>query len=274
MLALGLSPAAHADFKDVERWSELGIATAELQEQGIIEGFGGNVFLPDKAVSRAAFTKMVSGVVFSAKDVNNCLADSTYYVSQQVAFRDVPVSEWFAPYVCVAKKRGLVNGYPDQTFRPGQDISYAEAAKIIVEGIGKKTAEGGEWYEQYWNALADTGALEGIPYRPFESITRADTALILYRLFYTQDAPYSTASKPSPVARASPATTTAARASPAPTVLTTPVVEFVPPALPAVDWETMSCNEIVAAVFPPQHAPEECFRNEQYDPSRQRCTPS
>lgn len=269
-------PTAQADFKDVERWIELGIATAELQELGIIEGFGGNVFLPDKQVSRAAFTKMVTASVFKAKDITNCLTDSSFGFSNTIAFRDVPVGEWFAPYICIAKKKGLINGYADQTFRPEQNVSYVEAAKIVVEAIGKNTSDQGEWYEQYWDALAETGAIDGIDFRPFEPITRGDTALILYRLFFTKNAPYNVGAEPSPLSALPTASSSpTARASPLPDFSSAEDVNSIPKNLPEVDFDNEDCEEIVAKVFSQSSLQQksDCLRHEQYDTSRQRCEP-
>ncbi len=261
---------AQADFKDVERWTGLGIATTELQEQGIIEGFSGNVFLPDKAVSRAAFTKMVTSVVFKEKEIENCIADGSFGYSNTVGFRDIPVSEWYAPYVCTAKKKGLINGYPDKTFRPEQNVSYAEAAKIVVEGIGKKISGEGEWYKQYLSALGETGALKNIDFNPFEPITRGDTALILYHLFFTKNAPYNAESEPSPVA--SDATSTgSATPSASPTHLSSPDTNFTRRPLPRVDFAKDSCAEAIAKVFPDTLQAKDCFRNEMYDLTRQTC---
>ena len=53
----------------------------------------------------------------------------------------------------------IIDGYPDGTFRPGDNINYAEAAKIIANGFLLDLGiEQGEWYLPYTNALNDYGA--------------------------------------------------------------------------------------------------------------------
>lgn len=38
-------------------------------------------------------------------------------------FEDVE-DEWFAPYVCYAKEKGWVTGYPDGTFKPENNVKF------------------------------------------------------------------------------------------------------------------------------------------------------
>jgi hypothetical protein len=48
------------------------------------------------------------------------------------AFSDVPTSHWaFAPIAELAA-RGAINGYPDKQFRPGNTVSRAEFAKVML----------------------------------------------------------------------------------------------------------------------------------------------
>ena len=45
------------------------------------------------------------------------------------------VSSWAYNPLCYAKQVGIINGYPDNTFKPGKDVSVKEAAQIIVNLI-------------------------------------------------------------------------------------------------------------------------------------------
>ncbi|RYX85198.1 hypothetical protein EON83_06280 [bacterium] len=52
------------------------------------------------------------------------------------SFIDVKASDWFARYLAVGEKQGLVFGFPDKTFRPRQPISRVEATAIVVRALG------------------------------------------------------------------------------------------------------------------------------------------
>ena len=86
---------------------------------------------------------------------------------------------------------GIVNGYPDGTFRPNAPITRAEMAKIIALFAKlDKTADrfpdtAGHWAEAYIRLAAGNGWIEGYPdgsFRPDRSITRAETVTMIDRV--------------------------------------------------------------------------------------------
>lgn len=53
-------------------------------------------------------------------------------------FADVPVDHWVADAIVAAKDAGLMNGYPDGTFRPNQPVTRAELAAVIGKLITRE----------------------------------------------------------------------------------------------------------------------------------------
>ena len=49
---------------------------------------------------------------------------------------DVPANSWASGYINVAVTMGIINGYPDGTFKPENPVTYAEALKMILAAIG------------------------------------------------------------------------------------------------------------------------------------------
>ncbi len=244
-----IAPKAFADFRDVDAQTELGKAITTLQEQDIIQGFAGNIFLPHKQISRAAFTKMVTSVVFTKTEIATCLYDSGFTQT----FRDVDLTDWFAPYICIAKKKNLINGYSDQTFRPELAITYAEAAKIVAEAAGVKVPLAGEWHHKYWSALSQEYSLENIDFSPLAFISRGDTALLLSHVFYQK--------------RQLPVTKTKAVSLNA-----TPSSNYKIPSLPSIDLSVDTCPVLVEKVFTAEkQTAADCLKNETFDAARQSC---
>jgi hypothetical protein len=139
--------SADFEFKDVNEEHENFDAIRFLSEAGVIDGYldeetGERSYKPENEINRAEFLKIL-------------LKDSGYQADlSSKCFPDVEVDVWYAPYVCAAKKLGLVNGYEDGKFKPETMISEAEALKIVgkafewqVEGL----EAGEEWYEPYLN---------------------------------------------------------------------------------------------------------------------------
>ena len=53
-------------------------------------------------------------------------------------FSDVTEGQWFAGYVFTAAAQGLVDGYPDGTFRPDAGITRAEVCAIVNRTLGRR----------------------------------------------------------------------------------------------------------------------------------------
>jgi len=49
---------------------------------------------------------------------------------------DVPRSHPFFSYIETAKQYGLVSGYADGTFRPGNEVTRGQLAKMVVTAAG------------------------------------------------------------------------------------------------------------------------------------------
>lgn len=102
-----------------------------LTSVGAVEGNPDGTFAPDRTLNRAEFTKIVllshPKILVANNDAANC-------------FPDVKRVDWFSKYVCMAKKRGMVGGYPDGLFRPDRPVNYAEALKILSELYRKELA--------------------------------------------------------------------------------------------------------------------------------------
>lgn len=99
---------------------------------------------------------------------------------------------------------GVIDGYPDGTFRPDNPISREEVSKVVMafmdstkggygielgsdlgEGVSFPDMEPDRWSYDYVNRLSEIGIVEGYPdgeFKPAGKMTRAEFAHILYRL--------------------------------------------------------------------------------------------
>lgn len=146
-----------------------------LKEQGIIQGYPDGTFRPDQGINRADFLKMLlmPQVMASERiaELKNC-------------FPDVQ-AEWFAPYVCLAKKEGVINGHGDGFFRPNDKITFAEAAKIVVNSQNlevNNSLYNENWYHKFVIALEEKGAIPPSITSFNQHITRGELAEMLWRI--------------------------------------------------------------------------------------------
>ena len=141
------SNAAFANLTDIDGYRFYD-SINYLYTTGIVSGYPDDTFRPGKMINRAELTKMVvEGIYFGPFDeyADDC-------------FSDVNEDDWFSPYVCFAKEEGLLDGYPDGSFGPANDITQPEALKIIYNSLGEMIPDsGGEWYDRYLNYSEDIG---------------------------------------------------------------------------------------------------------------------
>lgn len=102
--------------------------------------------------------------------------------------------------------RGIVSGFPDGSFRPGQNVTRAEFAKMIAVVLGLDTnaksdfadVASSEWYSGYVAATVNAGIVKGTSdttFDPDRYITRQDAAVMLARVLDYKGKTYSVASK-------------------------------------------------------------------------------
>ncbi len=93
------------------------------------------------------------------------------------------IASVFLDFICYAKFLHLIDGYPDGSFRPNQEITVAEASKIIANAFNLSSGESSTpWYRGYVMALASKNALPRTITRFDQKITRGEMGEIIYRL--------------------------------------------------------------------------------------------
>lgn len=170
VLSLSIIPVAQADsFVDVDHSHPYGNAIDYVKEQGIVKGYPDGTYKPDKTINRAEFTKIIIGATFPGE------------ASGENCFSDVQ-AEWFAAYVCLAQSKGIIGGYADGTFKPDQNISFVEAAKIIVGAFGHTVESDEVWYKPFVMSLESKKSIPRSIASFEHQITRGEMAEIIHRL--------------------------------------------------------------------------------------------
>ena len=149
-------------------------AVEDLTDRKIINGFPDGNFHPYENVTRAQFAKMVVIAINKENEKNT----TTY-------FSDVSDEHWAFDYIKIANKLKIVQGYEDDTFRPEQNISYAEAVTMALRALGYEPGQNatGHWYTRYMELAEDGGLLENIDdMEPDRVINRGNTAILIYNM--------------------------------------------------------------------------------------------
>ena len=113
-------------------------------------------------------------------------------LNRQEKFSDI-AGHWAQKAILELNEMGIVSGYPDGTFRPDESVTRAEFLILCmnafaveqskeIDGFADVTPE--DWYYGGVMKAAAAGIIygDGGAFRPNDTITREDAAVILYRL--------------------------------------------------------------------------------------------
>ncbi len=162
-----------------------------LYENQIINGFSGNIFMPDRSITRAELAAMLA----------KALRLDSGSASAEQQFSDVSRDHWAFSAVAAATEAGLMIGYSSGEFRPDAPIVREELALVMMRAlsypqeIAAGTTENLDRFNDKsqipgWSAAAisqaiETGLIQGISENSFGAgmyATRAQVAVMTYRM--------------------------------------------------------------------------------------------
>ena len=165
-ISMLMTGAVYAQYTDVDVQNEFKPAIDNLTVYGIMSGNGDGTFEPNGNVTRAQFAKIA--VKLSGEDV---------LMTNGGLFSDTPEGYWANGYIATAAKRGYIYGYPDGSFRPEENISFAQGITILLRVLGYGTAQlGNEYPGAYIKKAAELGITNGIAFNADDILTRQLTA--------------------------------------------------------------------------------------------------
>lgn len=143
----------------------------KLMAIGVLSGYPDGTFKPENTVTRAEFAKMI--VVASG------LEDAAVLSAGATQFSDVAGDFWASGYINVATQKGFLKGYPDGTFGPANQITYAEAFTILIRaiGLGPVVEKEGVWPSNYLAKAVQLELNDGISKAGNAAAVRGDVAI-------------------------------------------------------------------------------------------------
>ncbi len=183
-MAFSASPAT---FSDVNSSHANYTAIMDLKERGIISGYPDGTFKPDQAVNRVEALKIIllgAGITEPATSVRT--------------FSDTSNTEWYSKSV----ELGIVQGYPDGSFKPAQTVNLVENLKMLLEAEEITLADTTpaenpyadtpktEWYANYVLYAKDHNLIDADSENnvyPDQGMTRGKLAESLYRIIYMNE---------------------------------------------------------------------------------------
>ena len=145
-------------------------ALTELSNRGVVNGYPDGTFRPAAEVNRAEFAKML-GVYAGLEELTSAVSP----------FSDVKNSAWYYGWVCLAKDKSWVKGYPEGDFRPLNPVTQQEIATVLVRLAGINTTNF-SWPDDYIEAAQNAGAFRGLVSVGVAPASRIITCQMFYNM--------------------------------------------------------------------------------------------
>lgn len=112
------------DFSDVKKSAWYAPIINEMAAGGLVNGYADGTFRPENKITRAEFITML-------------MQNEKLQKFKELPFSDISSNLWYADYIYSAYAAGYVSGYSDNTFKPDNSITRAEAVKILTSVLGR-----------------------------------------------------------------------------------------------------------------------------------------
>lgn len=170
-------------FSDVSSHHDYYKAIKTLEKEDVLGGYEDGTFLPGKVINRAEFLKIAIGAKTEDVKLIASTKKSEEIEKYQDCFKDVE-SEWFAPYVCYAQKEGWVEGYSDNSFKPSNEITFAEAMAILsrIFELDTTAFDDSHWYYPYQRYFDIFDLVPNIQQSMDFQLNRGEMAELVYRI--------------------------------------------------------------------------------------------
>ena len=96
---------------------------------GVVDGYTDGAFNPSNTLTRGAAAKIICNMVLGPTAAGALGVTAA-------PFKDVAVNNVFAGYIAYCSAQGIINGYPDGTFRPAATVTGFQFLKMLLGALG------------------------------------------------------------------------------------------------------------------------------------------
>ena len=169
-----------------------------LEEEEIIKGDHTGDLMLNEPITREQIAVILGRVI----DITHPDSEDSYYI-----FKDhKKIANWAKDFVAAGIENQYINGYPDGTFKPQNNVLYEEAVKLILcagAGIAEPTKhDPGEYimatYDYPYEILSyayDKGYLWEVFGEKGKPIQRLSAFTMIYNIFYAENPPSHSGNK-------------------------------------------------------------------------------
>ena len=184
MMVVGAGAVSIDDFTDADEIVNTEAVTT-MVSLGVIDGNDDGSYNPTGVVKRGEMAKLIAVMLNGGKEPT---------LGQMTATFSDTVGHWAQSYITYVANLGIIDGRGDGTFGPNDDVTGAEAAKMILTALGYRSEiegfTGANWAINVQLKANDIDLFEGLTINPDEGLSRDNTAQMLYNAVQAQEVEY------------------------------------------------------------------------------------
>jgi len=138
---------------------------------GLLKGYGNGDLGLERKITRAEFATVIIRMMGYEKN--------PIKVSSKISFKDLTKKHWSYSAVRMAASLGYIKGYSNKTFKPSNNITYAEAITIMVRVLGYGDKLSGKWPDNFINKAKALGILKNLDVSVNTPITRGNISILV-----------------------------------------------------------------------------------------------
>ena len=177
-LALSVTSVAMAapKFSDVAETASYAQAVEVLGALGVISGYEDGTFKPDNNITRAEVATMVVAALNRSADADGAKGTTKF------DDMNVDAKTWATGFVNIGVQEGFISGYEDGSFKPDNNVTFAEMVSMLVRvaGYGRYAEYLGGWKTGYLSVGNDYGITKGVACAEDVAVTRGQVAQMIY----------------------------------------------------------------------------------------------
>ena len=177
-LTVSASSAAFAapNFSDVADTASYAQAVNTLAALGVIKGYEDGSFKPDNNITRAEVATMVVAALNRTADAEGSKGSTKF------ADMNTEAKNWATGFVNIGVSEGFISGYEDGSFKPDNNVTFAEMVSMLVRvaGYGRYAEYLGGWPNGYLSVGNDKGVTKGVSAGSDVAVTRGQVAQLIY----------------------------------------------------------------------------------------------
>ena len=166
-------------------------AVAVVSEIGVVDGYADGKFNPTNTLTRQAAAKIICNLILGPTTAAELHADTAPY-------KDVPATSEFAGYIAYCAKEGIISGYADGTFKPGNTLTGYAFMKMLLGALGYDQEiegyVGGNWSINVAKQAINVGLNKGLEgeFNGIKAVNREEACLYAFNTLKADLVEYDT----------------------------------------------------------------------------------